>query len=441
MVAEGGAYDSGAYTGGGSGEGSQIYVDGVNGLDGNPGTEAAPFKTVDKGWSVATAGATIHLLPTTTYGPLYFASKSGAHGAPITLQGDGTGSNLTKLSGQGTNFAILIDTGASYIVVRDFDMTAPPGADADEWSCAVTQNNDHVVFSNNYVHDCAGYGIGSYASDYVTFTGNIVTGNSWDNFHNYYSSALSMLENVNSDSNTGLKMYVADNVIFNNYLASVPAGCSGADSCLDSDGEGIIIDSSRRQDLDQVAYTGATLIENNVVYANGSDGVEVFQSDHVTIRNNTLYENCGRASYAAWHPGEIYLSIAGDVSVYNNVLYADGSAGNAASSNHTSISVENCNGEPITVAHNLAYNATANAALGYQYNFQSNTNTVTLTDLRWGDPLFVAPATTASANFDIKSGSAALAFQSASSTFPPVDILGDPRSAPVTAGAYEAPGE
>ena len=65
-----------------------------SGLDTNPGTDAAPFKTLQKALNVATAGTTINLKPG-EYHEAVATKTAGTATAPITIKGPETGKDVT----------------------------------------------------------------------------------------------------------------------------------------------------------------------------------------------------------------------------------------------------------------------------------------------------------------------------------------------------------
>lgn len=113
-----------------------VYIDPVNGLDTNAGTETAPVKTLATAYSKLTAGGTIVFLsdlqitgntyfPVCAY-PVTLTSKTGAEGIVTTgtlrMQGDTTFKNITVtfnasglafISGEGND--LTIDTGVTTV--------------------------------------------------------------------------------------------------------------------------------------------------------------------------------------------------------------------------------------------------------------------------------------------------------------------------------------
>lgn len=423
---------------------TDYYVDGLNGSNTNAGTQDYPFLTPWKAWTVAVAGDTIHLVPSTTYGPLWFGPTAerptktgGAPGAYITIRGTGTPGNMTKVSGKGENFGLMLDK-SSYVRLQNLDITAPGHGDISGWSGFYIKSSHHVDVVNNYAHHAGCTGIQTHHADYVRIIGNRVADNAKVVHNNVFCSGISLHDNLNTDTNTGVKMEVAHNFVYGNTNIK-PNPCTSP--CTNSDGNGIIIDDSRRLQAsnDKQPYTGATLVENNVVFGNGGRGVSIYQSDHVTVRGNTFYHNNKDPDIGAWRPGEAHVNKSGGVNLYNNIFFSAGSAPTAATGEHVAISLQNSSGAPIVVNYNLSYNPKNVKRL---HIFQANNQTTV--DIgkvnKWGNPRHHSPSLDPSlADFRVKSDSPALGYKSPSNTYPKVDYLYDLRTSPVTVGAYQIP--
>ena len=190
---------------------------------------------------------------------------------------------------------------------------------ADGRQGTATVRPNHLRILNNIVSECGGGGISTIMSDYVTISGNTVYNASW--YSIYGCSPISTLEDWNSDSSTAYKMFITGNRIFGSqeFIPWVSAGKI-------TDGEGIIIDSTRnsayQSTIPIAPYTGRTYIANNVIYANGSSAIEVFESDHVDVVNNSSYQNIITPVLSG--RGEMNLGNASDVNVINNIFYSAG---------------------------------------------------------------------------------------------------------------------
>ena len=97
--------------------------------------------------------------------------------------------------------------------------------------------------------------------------------------------------------------------------------CGTASNPYDTDGNGIIIDTFNNAGATNVDYPYQTLVANNVTYYNGGKGVHVFRSDHVTVANNTSYDNNLDPFNNGIGRGEID-SVEGQNNVFlNNIAY------------------------------------------------------------------------------------------------------------------------
>jgi hypothetical protein len=190
--------------------------------------------------------------------------------------------------------------------------------DADGRSGTATVRPNHLRILSNVIGACGGAGVGTAWSDYVTISGNTIYDSAW--YSIYGASGISNWENWNADSSTAYKMVITGNRLFGNKQL-VPTVGTG----VILDGEAIIIDSTRNSAYNSTndplpAYTGRTLIANNVIYGNGSSAVEVFESDHVDVVNNSSYQDVTNPPLSG--RGEMDLNQTSDVSVINNIFYS-----------------------------------------------------------------------------------------------------------------------
>jgi parallel beta-helix repeat protein len=168
----------------------------------------------------------------------------------------------------------------------------------------------HLIIRNNTVFNHPAGGIFSNGSDYIRIDNNRVYNNAY--YSPYANSGISFYQSRDIDASTSAKMFIRKNIIYKNEN-KVPFWFSNeADPSKRTitDGNGVIIDDSRNTQVfvsgGGTPYKGKFVVENNLIYDNGGRGVNIFESDNVTVRNNTLYRN-GRT------PGFTELSI-GEVS-------------------------------------------------------------------------------------------------------------------------------
>jgi parallel beta-helix repeat protein len=354
--------------------------------DPGTGTQDNPFRSFWNPMKYLQPGDTLHVLGG-PYSSLLYLTVSGTATAPIKIEGDPT--NLTQIAVT-TGNAIQFKAGVSYISVSNFDVSATAvGGNGifTEGSAPVS----HIGFYHNRVHDCGAAGFGLIHTDYVTVMRNVVYNNAWLSPSDSSGIDLYQLTNVDQMLQHNHN-YIADNIVYGNAnkvpkVAGTPV----------TDGNGIIIDDARHTQGGYLAtapaYTAGTLIENNIVFNNGGRAIHVFSSDNVTIRNNTTFMNNTDPTTAVTS-GEIEAMATGNVSIYNNILWALGNA-------------------------QTGFEAQGSTNLYVDYNLVYNTATTTYlrrnTGEQWGvhnmlaNPLFVNASTNPSiANFEIEAASPAI---------------------------------
>jgi hypothetical protein len=266
--------------------------------------------------------------------------------------------------------------------------------------------------------ECGGAGVGTAWSDYVTISGNTIFNSAWYSF--YGASAISTWEDWNSDSSTSYKMFITGNRIYGNEEL-VPVFSDNPPTI--TDGEAIIIDSTRNSAYSPVddplpPYTGRTLIANNVIYNNGSSAIEVFQSDHVDVVNNSSFQNVTNPPLSG--RGEMFLNQTSDVNVINNIFYSASGQNPVTSVPGTTSSV--------VLNYNLYYNG-ANAG-----DVPNGANDLT------GNPLYMDPADANPLNVLLTVSPSSPAVGSGTSHLAPsTDFAGNPRPGPngYDRGAYQ----
>ncbi|MEH1786751.1 MAG: choice-of-anchor D domain-containing protein [Nostoc sp.] len=272
-------------------------------------------------------------------------------------------------------------------------------------------NPHHIVITGNTVSNFSGGGIAISNADYITVEKNVVSGNAW--YSPYGNQGITALRSFNSDNNTtDYKMIIRDNIVYDNQ-SLVPWYAAGKIT----EGHGIMLDTTM-QAQGGVTYNGKALIANNIVYNNGSSGIDVFKAVNVDVVNNTLYQN----SRVLTNSGEIGVSYSDNVRVNNNILYA--------SDNQKANVIKYAT--DITFDRNLVYNSNA-------FQASSNPNVNGLQNILGKDPQFVNAA---GKNFALKPGSAAI--DAGSSLFNGIstNIIQDGDgngTALIDIGAYEAP--
>ncbi len=339
---------------------------GNNSLDGLSTNSA--FQTVQKAADVTEAGDTVYLMTGTflsTTGPVLNIKRSGTPTSYITYKA--LAGNTPKISAYGSAWNAVTING-SYIVFEGIELIGnnanityaaalasynEAAAGGTNWSAYANFNTNgisiggpntetrfphHIVIRNCKVHDFPGGGISSIQADYTTIENNIVYNNAW--YMMYAGSGISILTPFNYDRTTGYKNFIRNNICHTNKTTIPWVSLKRL-----SDGNGIIIDVNQHGYNNQGsttpdtvnAYTGRTLVENNVSINNGGSGIHTYKADHVDIINNTAYNNGTVVGYP-----EIFSNSCKDVNIINNIMYARTGA--------------DCNSNPKDVTEVYAYN-------------------------------------------------------------------------------------
>ena len=246
-----------------------------------------------------------------------------------------------------------------------------PGDAPTNGNCIWIQNAVHVTIEDNLVHDCSASGIAVRTSDYIQVISNEVFNTSW--WTVYDTSGINIQGMLNSDSQTGYKLLILNNISHDNgntqaYYNPLLGGG------LPTDGNGIIIDNNQMTNNAQ-PYVGRTLIMGNIVYNNGGSGLHTNLSMHVDIFNNTAYMNnrcpIQGSTCGSLNEGQIFGAQSKDVNIYNNIMYSP----------EDYWTYSNWNNTDLTEGHNLLYSASGHVLIKNGYTLNSS-------DLI-ADPLFV----------------------------------------------------
>ncbi len=408
------------------------YYVSPTGSDNNLGTlQTLPFKTIEKAAALTQPGDIVYLMSGVfNYTSTINITISGTANNYITYAALPNNTPKIVFSGNIYN-AVVIN--ASYIKFQGIELqgdnanltlanamaaynTAVAGGaltgvyntnglNVGPSSKTATVFPTHITVSNCIVHDFSGAGIGAVSADYVTIQGNTVYNTSW--YTMYATSGISVLTPFDSDQNTTTyRNLVINNTCYNNKTQVPWINIKAL-----SDGNGIIIDINTTTAGGGPAYTGKTLVQNNVSYNNGGSGMHAFSAGHVDIINNTAYNNGQVVGYA-----DIYASYANDVRVINNIAYAKTGGKTNDIKNNTNV----------TYDYNIYYNSSNILIMG--------------THDKVANPQFVSLSTIpAVANFQLQSTSPAVN-AATSAIFAPTDILGvtRPKGSAPDCGAYES---
>jgi parallel beta-helix repeat protein len=409
-----------------------VYYVSATGSDNNNGTaKTSPFQTLGKVIPLTLPGDSVYITGVYNMTATVTITNSGSPGKFITYAAlPGTRPKFI-FSGNLYNSIVI---NASYIKFEGIEMQGDnqnltyADALASELATAKNGNNGTGVYNMNglsvgpvsktatvfpthievrkcIVHDFPAGGIGCGNVDYYTCEDNISYNNSW--YTIYATSGMGMITPYDSDNNTTTYRNVfRRNICYNNKTTIIWL----AQNKL-SDGNGIIIDVNTTSAGNGPAYTGRTLVEDNISFNNGGSGIHAFSAGHVDIINNTAYNNGQVVGYA-----DIYASYSNDCRVMNNIAYARTGGKTNDIKNNTNV----------TYDYNIYYNTTSIVGAG-PHDIVADPQFINLS---------VDPAV---ANFQLQASSPAVN-SGGTTVFSAIDFLkvARPKGAGPDRGAYES---
>ncbi|MBB6734025.1 DUF4082 domain-containing protein [Cohnella zeiphila] len=399
-----------------------IYYVSTTGNDSNPGSSVSPFLTVAHAVSVVGPGDTIIVKSGTYHESVNLGSLSGTATDYITIKSEVPGGAYIDTTSLGSGYNLEPFLGApSYIEINGFELSS--GANS---AGIHLDGGHHTKVYNNIIHNTGASGIQLDHGDYRFIENNIVYNTAY--YMYFAGSGISLWQAHASDSNSGYHNIIRNNISYSNNNLSGTA---------ETDGNGIIFDDSRNTQNGSTlgAYTGSTLIEDNLTYDNGGRGIEVYLSDNVTVRNNTAYKNSTRNDSSTWR-GEFYVVNSSNVTVANNVAVTDSST----HSDNRAILIGRYGGDAMTNViwrNNLTYDTYDPGDPSYKRDTASTeVPTTAHGNILGEDPLFVDAA---NADFRLTSCSPAINAGTSSYGSSSDDLDGNSRTigSAVDMGAYE----
>ena len=394
----------------------------TNGNDSNPGTQAAPWRTINRATQAALLPGDEIVVAPGTYTERFWLDRGGnadTSNGYVTLRAATPGTALIRPP-SGAYSTLHVQ--ANYVIVDGFDIVGGGGHAVDVEHC------HHVKILNCVCHDSGGSGIQFNWAEWITIEGNRCYRNAGTN--GYQTSGISVFENrrISGDATTGgFRTIVRNNICYNNveYVSGEH-----------TDGNGIIIDDLQNQHVSGFPnYTFPTLVENNLCYANGSKGIQVTWSDFVTVRNNTCWRNnLDNRNSGTWR-GELNNQFSDNNKWINNIGVADPSVNRY----NTAIGFQ-AHGVGTVWYNNLTFNGISGQPSlsldgGNPAPSANNGNRLGV------DPLLVAPAASGG-DFHLRAGSPAIGSGTTAFGVATTDLAGNSRiaGAAVDIGAYEQGG-
>ena len=292
-----------------------------NGDNSNPGTSPdRPFRTVAYAVKQLNPGDTLYVMEGEFFenergDSAVVVSRSGTPDAWITITAQ-PGATPILRSNQSNGIKV---EGASYIEVSNLELVGNPTGGTSSYSGAGINvdsiygpaKNHHVRVLNNRISGFGAGGIPVTGSSHVEIRNNVI--------HNVAEvepsqhSGISILESFNmgfgNDSN-GYSNYITGNVVYQvenknrDHLGRF------------TDGNCIIMDRTNINN-----YSGRTLIANNLCLDNGGRGIQIYESKHVDVVNNTIYKNLKTPEIAS-SGGELGAFYSSDIEFANNLVFS-----------------------------------------------------------------------------------------------------------------------
>ena len=421
------------------------------GSNGNAGTAAAPWLTIQHACNSATAGSTVYI-KNGTYTESIWMNISGTSGNPITFSNFGsdvvtidggstnTQTELLNISGQsfirviGLRFTNAVGNFSKGIVVRngahDIDIlnnkvsnihfSSNPNAAVS----SSTNVNPMLVYGENTSISCSNINISGNEvfncrtgySEAMTLNGNVedftVTDNS---VHDITNIGIDLAGGYGACSDAAKDFARNGTVVGNTVFNCISAAAVSAGIYVDG-GQNIVISRNTAHDCGRGYEIGCEqqgkiatniTLRNNIAYHNREAGVGIGGYNYPTtgkvtnskIWNNTFYDN---ATLNAGD-GELLIEYTEGCSIQNNIFYATNAA--------RRLLVTRLNSTGLTLDYNLYYHAngaaTANSDFnGAVYSSFAGYKTGTGKDVNstFANPQFVSLATP---NLHISSNSAA----------------------------------
>lgn len=261
--------------------GRTLYVSTTGSDTTGDGSSTKPWRTIGKSVSQVAAGDTVRIAAGVYAETITIEEKHGTAADPITFLAVGT----VVIDGTASTRDAVFVTYSSYVVLDGWTVRQAPRAGLR------IDASHHVTVRNGTFANNGRWGIFTDFSDDLLIENNEAYG--------------SVAEHGIYHSNSGDRPTIRGNRIHDNYAAGLHMN---ADASMGGDG----------------VISGA-LVENNVIWNNGSGGGAAINMDGITdsdIRNNVLYNNL--ASGIAMYQIDGAVCSQGNDIFNNTIVMADG---------------------------------------------------------------------------------------------------------------------
>lgn len=411
--------------------GRALYVDGANisASDSNSGTEANPWKTLQKAAASAIAGDTVYIKRATYSGNVNVAN-SGVAGAVITFRAYPGHEKQAILNGGGFNII-----GKSYVTVSGLKVQNTP-----DRGILVKGPSSHVTISGNHTYNTWGSGIAAWGVDWGQDPGKY----NWEaitdlvvEYNDVEMACNGGWNEMITFANGVARFEIRYNQVFRGGNATnggegidVKEGCKQGkihhNHVHDINRLGIYVDGGGLLSY-AMAPTADIEIFANRVHATRGEGIAIVTEGKGPVKNIRVFNNI--VTNATRNGLLVYKHPAGSAQLDNIQFMNNTAVRNGLESGHY--------GGGIRLDHPTATNVVVrnNIAFGNQdFQYSNNSTAVTMDhNLTGPDPLFVSAD-----DFHVRTGSPAI--DTGSPTGAPVsdfDGLARPRGSAFDIGAFE----
>ena len=282
---------------------ARFYV-GPGGSNGRSSGQAqnrgTPWQTIQHAVNQVGGGDEVIVLDG-TYQENVFIGRSGFAGGELVLKSENR---------EGARVLGWISSNdQQYIRVDGFDVTNSSSSGQTK-GISFTRCH-HVTVRDCRVRNCYGGGIGFDQSDWILCEWNITHDNAFLDSNQHSGISVYQPQYRGGDSRTyGI-------IIRNNTSFANENKVNNVDFGRPTDGNGIVVDDylNSQGGGNGVAYDRMTVIENNICFDNGGNGIHCYRAQNVRVRNNTLVNNVKSFDFG----GQLSVSESERVYVYNNI--------------------------------------------------------------------------------------------------------------------------
>lgn len=296
------------------------------GADNNAGTTEAPFRTLQRAADEVAPGDTVVVDDGNYTG--FILTTSGTAGQRITFTAQGPNVVIDTANADGSG--VLLEN-VGHVTIEGFHIVGMPGRGLEHGGATPETPVFGLLIRQNTVVNSGREGV--YISEVAgsLVEGNVISGSgaSGDTrSHGIY------LANAGSDDTT-----IRGNVIFGQGAAESNGIHMNGDLSVGGDGiiTGAVVENNIIHDNEQNAINmdgvQASLIRNNVLYGNGSNGIRGYAIDgaegpaDIVIVNNTIHQSAGWCVRLTEDLGGLV--------VFNNILVRESGGGGSIALDNT----------------------------------------------------------------------------------------------------------